>query len=1494
MMLLLFIQTGCQHDEYSDYSTSKGSHSLVATIEGEATAADTRTAVDNSGRVTWIESDELGVFGTQTQNALFKSTGQGSSVTFTGSLDSKGEEAQWAYYPYDKEAILTGNTLIFELRDHYEYSGTSYAPMLARKSADDKFQFHHLCGLLKITLGGGIPTNADKLVISSVGDDAPSLAGQATVNDVTASDAVLSISDSDSKSVSYSLENVSATEEYQTIFVPMQIGHYPQLKVSFYLKENSTPLFTRTISNLNVRRAVMTSMPILNWRTGEQFVLNESTTVLTDVTEGTVEIDTTEPSALIYQNVTPSEIPSEGDVLWSRVTEEYPNGFLGKVSEVIQNADGSYTVKTEPAALSEVFDELYIDETVMLEPEGSAQTRSSEEMKVFGFDITTKRDVEIGGEDNLFFAKGTFESGQQLTATFIFNKQEHIERAALSLTMGSKIALTFGMGGTIASKEFTQDVMNLKFNSIPLAYGIIQVTPVIDLKVNAKANGQFENSMTFSSESKTFMGAEYKDGQWQAGKSTRNMAKNESPWNFSGLLSFSGQLSTGMEMECAFKLYNMDRMKVAVSPYLTFNLEGSIEVNEENSQSLTEILNTAHLETYFEVGGGITIDASLFSDYLQKSIKVEPKQFGRRELYLLPWFKNLIASVKEKENAKQQATITTEVKRELLSKDTQIAIEVKNNAGEVVKKSPSMEYAGSLENSVVDETEAMAPEAEPTPIEEIVEELVTEETYVATPVVQSPLLSEAVQLKDKSVSFGVEKSLREQLIQLYKDTDGDHWKHNDNWCSDKPLEQWYGIGIVGESEDGHYYIVDLRDNNLNGSAKLSHKSIRHTDFSNNDKLIHLDLSGCVNMLVVSVFEDENLLSIKINDCESLLEAYIQGNASLKQFICSNCSQIETIHIYPTIPEYVDMSNCPKADLAGACGLENTVHFDAAGCVNLSSLYNGRRIEYLDLSGCTKLMSGFGEFWNTMPNLKTLKIRDWTELVELGLHDGQTYALDTLDIAGCTKLEFIGILPFFENSSERTELKLKWLNVAGCSSLKRIDHDPETLEYLDISNSHYPHSPFVSKIINKINHLDYPYVERLHYLYAQNSEIDNITFGNDNVYVNVQGSTINTLSIYSRPPTLVMNEAKVKNLYIGGMLDQSFMNTIDYPEEIRSLGIEILGQSIDLSRYIHLDSLALVAPELKSLDLHYQNQSLRALTLECPSLESLRLTDCNKIKSLDCSNSQLSTLDISGCSGLTSINCSDNHLSNLNIGSCVLLEALRCSNNSISALNLSSCNQLAILSCEGNRLTQLDLNNCNQLAGLSCGNNNLTRLDLSNCTQLWNLECSGNNLSELELSNNTNLRTLYCASNRLSTLTVNADYLYYLDCSGDQIETINLQRVLRLKSLNCKGCKLNSLDISACNTNLSDLDISDTKNLTSLIWGEGNQFPSIVIYATGSKVACEIPWWLDKLNGYEQRYTYTYKYIQDQDGDYVRVVDSVEDKGYGWWFPGEPDKGEHAR
>lgn len=58
---------------------------------------------------------------------------------------------------------------------------------------------------------------------------------------------------------------------------------------------------------------------------------------------------------------------------------------------------------------------------------------------------------------------------------------------------------------------------------------------------------------------------------------------------------------------------------------------------------------------------------------------------------------------------------------------------------------------------------------------------------------------------------------RQALIELYNATGGDNWKNNDNWCSDKPIEEWYGVS----TESGLLWELYLFDNNLRGSIPES-------------------------------------------------------------------------------------------------------------------------------------------------------------------------------------------------------------------------------------------------------------------------------------------------------------------------------------------------------------------------------------------------------------------------------------------------------------------------------------------------------------------------------------------------------------------------------------------------------------------------------------------------------------------------------------------------
>ena len=54
---------------------------------------------------------------------------------------------------------------------------------------------------------------------------------------------------------------------------------------------------------------------------------------------------------------------------------------------------------------------------------------------------------------------------------------------------------------------------------------------------------------------------------------------------------------------------------------------------------------------------------------------------------------------------------------------------------------------------------------------------------------------------------------REALVALYNATDGENWNRSDNWLSDAPLGEWYGVDT---NNDGRVTVLILDNNELSG------------------------------------------------------------------------------------------------------------------------------------------------------------------------------------------------------------------------------------------------------------------------------------------------------------------------------------------------------------------------------------------------------------------------------------------------------------------------------------------------------------------------------------------------------------------------------------------------------------------------------------------------------------------------------------------------------
>lgn len=1521
---VLCMLAGCHDEDAGNASPMpQGSHTLVATIEGQDTDAESRTAVDESGRVTWIETDALGVYATHTENAEFTATGSGASVSFTGNLSPSDAMAEWAYYPYDADAVLEDRTLSFTLPSEYTYTGNSRAPMLGKKGTDNHFAFKHLSGLLRITLGGGMPSDADRFVITSVGDGAPFIAGTAVVADVDAADATLALkAEGGSHSVTYRLAGLTTTEKYQHFFVPLPVGSYAKLQVSFYKKDKTEAEFTRTLSGLTVRRAAMTSLPVLDWKTGEQFVLSEHTKEITEEMAEYVSVSPQKNTSLVYQSSVADEVPKVGDVVWSRVSNEFPCGFLGKVSKVTTNGDGTYTVETGVAALSEAFDELYVNETVKLEPEVISGRSRAGDLNIFGFDVTTQSDIEIGHKDSPISINGGLKLGFELVTSIILNKNEKIERASFTLAQATGISAGIAMK---CSAEIEEEHLlgELKFKSIPLAYGLIQLTPAIAPKFIAKVSGEIQNEASFfNTEFVTYSGAEYKDGEWRVGSNKRNKTKGDSPWNFESSLIFMGEASIGISSDCECRLYNRKDMKISIGPEFATKLTGDVKIDESNSESLEKILNDIKLSMSNEVAGKITVDGSFFTpgDKFKAELTILKVEFGKKEIYLLPFFKDLLASIKGEENV-LAAQVETEVSREMLSKETKISIEVKDEQGEIIKSTEPEVYTGSMADQVVEDTETVAPEPEPKPISTEVNNIQADKVYETYPVVYSPLLEDIVPegklvLKSQAVTFEAPKgNLRDQLIQLYKDTNGDQWKYKNNWCSELPLETWHGIK---KTEDG-FYSISLLDNNLNGTITLSDNRIKSLNIKENSQVTALVLSGCESLETLS-YDSRAVERLEVAGCKllSLDRSAFHMEAAIKYLDVSECVKlvapqnwganmplIETLIIrkHPDLEELVpyvgtslktlDVSDCPKLQRLGTLNDAKTLrNLNVSGCSMLGSsavsgIINGSPLEVLKMDGC----KGYAYINNSViaPNLielsakncdiKDFRVRSFTNLRKVDLQNNPELSwisiegsplLAELDLSGC-----IGIESLFIKESNLTSLNLD--NLTALKSL-RLENNPSlsSLSMAEIS---------------------------LREIIIEKTALTSLMLDNQ--------KELESIRSISNPSLASLSASGAESLK-------------DLTCDNNKLTV------LNVTGCDNLESVTCSYNELSELDLH-NFKKLKGVQCSGNNLLKLNLGNCSDLTSIECFENELVELNVRGAIALQSLICNDNRLSDINLDDCTQLTWLNCETNQLKDLNISSCTSLQMLSLSYNQLTKLDLENCTQLQSLSCHGNQLNELNVLGCSLLNSLACGGNQIKELNLKGLSLLTSLGCFDNPLVVLNIsgtgirmqsNSNWndlpLESLDISNTVIPSFSLYNST-LKHLNVDGCsqlkelsvsgQLVSLDVSTCENlrrlsvegaqfatldisscgNLTELSCSDNASLKKLVMSEQSNSNLSKFYATGTKITSEIYDWLKPSTFYyEQRYTY---YEEVVDGE---TVIKYRDKGYGWWYPGEPNRGYHKK
>lgn len=250
-------------------------------------------------------------------------------------------------------------------------------------------------------------------------------------------------------------------------------------------------------------------------------------------------------------------------------------------------------------------------------------------------------------------------------------------------------------------------------------------------------------------------------------------------------------------------------------------------------------------------------------------------------------------------------------------------------------------------------------------------------------------------------------------------------------------------------------------------------------------------------------------------------------------------------------------------------------------------------------------------------------------------------------------------------------------------------------------------------------------------------------------------------------------------------------------------------------------------------------NLESLFCESNLFTWINLSECTKLRELQCNHGRLRTLDVSknplleylGCErnvdlrtldvsnnpNLVYLNCQYCGLTDLNITGAVSLEILQSEMNRLTHINFSTNLKLRWLFfafCDlesvdlsglvelnwayfqGNQLQTAKLGSHPELETLGLSMNHLTEIDLSGCTALRNLGLQENGLSSLDVTNCIDLEALNFASNNISEIDLsNQTVIHSLLCSDNQLTSLDVSNLPDLIQILCGQNQLSSLNLS---------------------------------------------------------------------------------------------------
>lgn len=238
---------------------------------------------------------------------------------------------------------------------------------------------------------------------------------------------------------------------------------------------------------------------------------------------------------------------------------------------------------------------------------------------------------------------------------------------------------------------------------------------------------------------------------------------------------------------------------------------------------------------------------------------------------------------------------------------------------------------------------------------------------------------------------GQHKREREALIAIYKALDGDNWINNENWCSDKPLDEWADV----DTEYGYITHIDLTHlvqfseiNSLYLEVPQEIYNlcyIRHFHSQSCALDITRRISNWKNLYNLTVLvKPHSTIAEELFLCKQLRHLHLENkdNAKLPAGISTNMLNIETLYLYgfdDEFPSYITIfsklwsfgaDNLSGSLPAGLGNLPLTQFYASNGSLSgqiPSDLFLSNSLHIIDLHNNKLTGSIPKEFYNFMSN-----------------------------------------------------------------------------------------------------------------------------------------------------------------------------------------------------------------------------------------------------------------------------------------------------------------------------------------------------------------------------------------------------------------------------------------------------------------------------------------------------------------------------------------------